>query len=66
MKSPAMILEILHSFVEVELDDDGCVLVWEKGASHASYITSFVPGSFTYELLALIEHHLKEPSEDDL
>jgi hypothetical protein len=64
MKTPVEVLSILHSFKElsikdgeldVKLADDTC---W-------SVSTSFVPGSFTRELVELIEKHLLDEDLDE-
>ena len=54
------ILNILHSIKQIELDNDGCILVKQDADTSGAYITSFEPDSFTYELLALIEKHMKK------
>lgn len=63
--TPQSIIETLHSITQVELDPDGCLLTYQEvdskhTAGSISYITSFNPGSFTYDLLCLIEEHLKK------
>lgn len=54
------IIEILHSISKVKVDGD--LEVWFNQDEDPEAITSFIPGSFTRELLELIEKHLVEGS----
>lgn len=56
--SPEKIIEILRSITKLELDSEGILDVWFEGGESAESINSFIPGSFTRELLCLIEEHL--------
>lgn len=71
MTTPAQIIELLHSIQDVRLDADGELEVkfkdpdpvWKDGwEANAGYI----PGSFTQELLLLIEAALRGelPTQD--
>lgn len=51
------ILKILHSITDLSTKD-GELDVWQEGDNHFSSINSFAPGSFTRELLELIQLHM--------
>ena len=56
--SPEKVIEILRSITKLEIDHEGVLDVWFEGGESAESINSFIPGSFTRELLVLIEQHL--------
>ncbi|MCK9567424.1 hypothetical protein M0R72_00575 [Candidatus Pacearchaeota archaeon] len=56
--SPEKVIEILRSISKLEIDREGVLDVWFEGGESAESIHSFIPGSFTRELLILIEEHL--------
>jgi hypothetical protein len=56
--SPEKIVEILHSITKLELNEVGELETWFD-SSYPEVARSFVLGSFTRELLELIESHLK-------
>ena len=55
--SPEKIIEILRSITKLEITKTGELDTWFD-VSYPESINSFVPGSFTRELLELIESHL--------
>jgi hypothetical protein len=57
-QSPEAIVGILHSITKLKLDKVGDLDVWFDNGEHPEGIRSFVPGSFTKELLELIEEYL--------
>jgi len=56
--SPEKVIEILRSITKLEIDPEGFLDVWFEGGTSAESPNSFIPGSFTRELLVLIEEHL--------
>lgn len=56
--TPETIIQVLHSITEVKLNSDGEVDAWFDGEADASGKREFEYGSFTRELLELIEEHL--------
>lgn len=70
--TPEQIITILHSIKKVALEEDGCIEVWMDEDICGASARSFEWGSFTRELLALIEEYLngtdleiKEDKEDN-
>lgn len=55
--SPEKIVEILHSIVKLEMDGNE-LNVYFDGDENVNVANSFLPQSFTRELLELIEDHL--------
>lgn len=56
--SPEEIVEILHSIIEVKLDTSGEIEAKLAGDPLTNSLRSFSYGSFTRELLELIEDHI--------
>jgi hypothetical protein len=56
-KTPEDIVKILHSITKVEIDQ-GELDTYFEDDKNPSGIRGFIPGSFTRELLELIEEHL--------
>lgn len=66
--TPEEIIETLHSIKKLSVKD-GELDVWQKETEkdyphNASGISSFIPGSFTYDLLCLIEEHLLSKTKE--
>jgi hypothetical protein len=55
--SPEKIVEILHSVKKFSVKD-GELDTWFQDSQYPEGIRGFIPGSFTRELLELIERHL--------
>lgn len=66
MKTPEEIIKILKSIDNLVLDKDGCLEVFTNKGSHGEVITSFIPGSFTRELLTLIELEMNGELEENV
>lgn len=52
------ILFIIRSIKDIAIDEEGCLDTWVELDEYPSSIQSYIPGSFTYELLELIEKHM--------
>lgn len=62
--SPEAIVELLHSFEKFEFAD-GQLTFWVKDDPIEYAITGYQPGSFTRDLLELIQDYLsKDPSDN--
>lgn len=57
-KTTEEIIKILHSITKVEIDDCNNLDTWFDNDVVPSGINGFIPGSFTRELLELIEKHI--------
>jgi len=57
-QNPNSIIDILHSIKKVEIAPDGTLVVWQDECQYPDSISAFIPKSFTYDLLCLIEEHL--------
>jgi hypothetical protein len=55
--SPEMIVKILHSITKLHIDEFGELEVWFDGEKNPSVSTAFSPGTFTRQLIELIEDH---------
>ncbi len=56
--SPGLIVNILHSISKLKIDEFGELEAWFDDSQYPEVSTGFIPGSFTRELLELIERHL--------
>lgn len=56
--SPEKIIEILRSIEKLSVDDGELDTLFVDSTSGPESISGFIPGSFTRELLELIEKHL--------
>ena len=64
--TPEQIIEILRSIQKVSLYENKYLDVWFNDSYPVS-ISSFIPGSFTRQLLELIEQHLNaDPDENGM
>ena len=54
------IVDILDSIEKVEIVNEELEISFKSGDARASVFTSFVPDSFTRELMELIYHHMTE------
>jgi hypothetical protein len=61
--TPEEIVAILHSVTKLSVKDEE-LDVWQDGDTYPAGIRSFIPGSFTRELLELIEEHLLFGSDE--
>jgi len=62
--SPEEIVRILNSIERVSVED-GELDIWFKDSNSPEGIRGFIPGSFTRELLELIEDHLLDDQSDE-
>lgn len=63
-KTPEQIIEILHSITKVSVKDKE-LDVWFNNDPNMSGLRGYIPGSFTRELLELIEWHMLEDESFD-
>jgi len=57
-RTPEEIVKIMHSILEVDVDEGYIEVLFDDSVYGPSNKNSFVPGSFTRRLLELIEEHL--------
>lgn len=60
MYTAKQIIYCMSLIKNIKLDNDGCLEAWINNDSYSSSINSYEPGSFTRELLELIEKHLEK------
>jgi hypothetical protein len=67
MKNSAKeLLSIIKDISSIEVDADGLVdLYWKSNPREPFCASEFVSGSFTRELIELIEKHVAVPNEQD-
>jgi len=63
-KTPEEIVEILHSITKVSIED-GELILRQYSDQYPACIRSFIPGSFTHQLLKMIEDYLLGEGEND-
>lgn len=64
-KTPEEIIKILRSISRVEIDEHGVLSAFFEKDQTGNSINGFIPGTFTRELLALIEAELNNELIDE-